>query len=367
MAGSLFTRGAAGLGGQGTAPGSFVPMPASKRLAPTASCTILVPILGAMLLAAVNYDNNLVYLVLFFVTSITIVSAVHTWRCLEGIELLPGSTWPVFAGDTLRLTIQVHNRLNQEAHSLWLEIPQFAGAAPSSLPRRGLSPWQRLFRLLLPLPPSVQGDEESEMVQVPYIPARGMVTVEFRTTAERRGHDAVLGVRVASEFPLGLFRVTRVIPLLQPYVVYPAARGELPPPEVLADAADQDDGHLPDGDNFNGVRLFRPGDSQRRIDWKAVARGRPMVVKEFTGAGTGRVWFDVNQLTGLSTEERLSQVTRWIVDSDEAECPYGLRLGTLSIEPDLGEDHRHRCLTLLAEQPREISLLERSATDFAGR
>ncbi|HSI86694.1 MAG: DUF58 domain-containing protein [Candidatus Methylacidiphilales bacterium] len=309
-----------------------VPLARQKTLMPTASCLILLPILMALMLAAVNYDNNLVYLVLFFVTSITIVAAVHTWRALEGIELMPGSTWPTFAGDTMRFSVQVHNRTHVDVHSVWVTIPQYPGIR--------------------------------EQYHIPLVTAQGMVTADFRAVVPRRGRHAVQGVMLASEFPLGLFRITRVIPILQHYVVYPKAAGTLPRPEVIADAADQDDGHLAGGDDFNGVRTFRQGDSQRRIDWKAVARGRPMVVKEFTGAGTGRVWFDVNQLYGLTTEERLSQIARWILDSEEDECPYGLRIGTISVEPDLGEQHRHHCLTLLADQPFTTSSLEKDASLF---
>jgi hypothetical protein len=47
-------------------------------------------------------------------------------------------------------------------------------------------------------------------------------------------------------------------------------------------------------------------------------------------------------------EEKLSRLTRWVIESDAAGLRYGLRLPRNQFEPDAGALHRDRCLQALA-------------------
>ena len=47
--------------------------------------------------------------------------------------------------------------------------------------------------------------------------------------------------------------------------------------------------------------------------WKAYARGAPLLVKEYTASGSAERLFEFAALAGLDTEQRLSQLARWIV------------------------------------------------------
>ena len=44
---------------------------------------------------------------------------------------------------------------------------------------------------------------------------------------------------------------------------------------------------LGEGDDFAGVRAYVPGESQRHIDWRAVARGQPLMTKQFAAEAEG--------------------------------------------------------------------------------
>ena len=63
-------------------------------------------------------------------------------------------------------------------------------------------------------------------------------------------------------------------------------------------------GSLADGsagaDEWLGLRPFRDGDSPRQVDWKAYAREAPLLVKEYSAAGSELRMFDFNQLRGWS-------------------------------------------------------------------
>jgi uncharacterized protein (DUF58 family) len=102
------------------------------------------------------------------------------------------------------------------------------------------------------------------------------------------------------------------------------------------------------GDDFAGLRDYVPGESQRHIDWKAVARGRPLMTKELAAETKGAVSLDFFELRFADLEEKLSQLTLWVIEAERARQPYGLRLPGLEISPALGQMHFHSCLRALS-------------------
>ena len=102
------------------------------------------------------------------------------------------------------------------------------------------------------------------------------------------------------------------------------------------------------GDDFAGVRDYVPGESQRHIDWKAVARGQPLMTKEFVAENEGAVALNFFDLPFPDLEEKLSQLTLWVIEAERARQPYALRLPGVEISPAVGQMHFHRCLRALS-------------------
>jgi len=107
------------------------------------------------------------------------------------------------------------------------------------------------------------------------------------------------------------------------------------------------------GDDFSGYRNYRPGESLHHLDWKAYARGRSLLVKEFNGGGCGAVWLDWQELAGFDDEHRLSQLARWVLGADRLGCDFGLKLPHYTIAPDSGSLHTQQCLQALACYPEK--------------
>jgi uncharacterized protein (DUF58 family) len=101
-------------------------------------------------------------------------------------------------------------------------------------------------------------------------------------------------------------------------------------------------------DEWQGLRPFREGDSPRQVDWKAYAREAPLLVKEYSPAGSDLCLFDFSRLAVPDLEARLSQLARWVVDAEAHGDRYALALPGLTLAPDRGPAHRHRCLAALA-------------------
>lgn len=125
-----------------------------------------------------------------------------------------------------------------------------------------------------------------------------------------------------------------------------ARRRALSPPD--GDGARGQTGQRAGLDEWAGLRPFREGDSPRRVDWKAYARGSPLLVREYHDPQGIDRRFDFGALNGLDTERRLSQLARWVVDAHLRGERWSLVLPDATLSTDLGELHRRACLDALA-------------------
>jgi uncharacterized protein (DUF58 family) len=144
-------------------------------------------------------------------------------------------------------------------------------------------------------------------------------------------------------------RASKRFPSNQTYLVYPKPAGNPRLPANRLRFADSwvQQGIGP-GDDFAGVRAYMPGESQRHIDWKAVARGQPLMTKQFAAETSGAVCLDFFEVQFTDVEEKLSQLTLWVIEAERARQPYGVRLPGFEISPALGRMHFRYCLRALS-------------------
>lgn len=279
---------------------------------PTTQGLVFAVALLLMLLAAINYQNSLAYGLTFLLLSVGLVTILHTWRNLAGLQLSAGEAPPVFAGEQagFRLRLQGSGR----AH-------------------RGIA-------LGWPPAPLQQVDVEPD----------GSVELELFRLAERRGWLRAPRLRVESRFPLGLLVAWSWVDLDLTALVYPRPLpGELPP----AGGAGEDDeepgttAQRSGVDDFEGLRPWQSGDSRRRLHWKAWSRGQGLLVKEFAEQHGHDLWLDFDSLGG-DRETRLSLLCHWVVQLARHDAPFGLRLPGVSLAPASGAAQRELCLRELA-------------------
>jgi uncharacterized protein (DUF58 family) len=265
-----------------------------------------------MLLGCINYNLNLGYMLTFLVGSLAIVSILHTFRNLAQLQLRAGRATPVFSGDYAVFPILLDNptRLSRQSIALQAdgEAPVYADA-PAGISSHAL----------------------------------------LRVPAARRGLLHLGRVRVHTTFPLGLFRAWSNVDLETHCVVYPRPeKGLVPLPQSLA-GDEEGTGSAVGQDDFAGLRKYQPGDSLRHVAWKAVARGQPIMTKQFSGPAAGELWLDWDALpTDMHIEARLSRLTRWVLEATRNGQTFGVRLPGVTIAPSVGAAHQEQCLTALA-------------------
>ena len=284
---------------------------------PTGPGLVLILIVTAMLLTSMNYSNNMGYILCFLLGSLMLVAFLHTRNNLKGLDITNIQCHPVFAGEKLQFTFELQNRSKA---------------------------------LRMAIYPSAYGSRSGEDFSGPFsVAPLSSTTANISVTTTRRGRLTLSRITLITVYPLGLFRVQRHVRVNRVYLVYPQPAGMRKWPEFEAHEDESSEGfYNRGGDDFVGVRPYRIGESQHHIDWKAVARGRPLSVKEFTGGGSEQLWFDWNQLGGMDIEARISQLTRWVLEADQEGREFGLRLPGIKINLDSSPGHTVKCLETLA-------------------
>jgi uncharacterized protein (DUF58 family) len=180
------------------------------------------------------------------------------------------------------------------------------------------------------------------------VPVQGKQRIDLPVSAPVRGIVQIDRLRLATTHPFGLFRAWTWVHAPIEMMVYPRPHGTLAMPTESGRKSGTRSQGYSGADEWRGLRLFRDGDSPRQVDWKAYAREAPLLVKEYSSAGSELRIFDFGHLVKLDTEARLEQLARWVLDADERGERYGLELPGIHIAPDGGAEHRHRCLAALA-------------------
>jgi uncharacterized protein (DUF58 family) len=181
------------------------------------------------------------------------------------------------------------------------------------------------------------------------VPAQGSTTVILAVPAERRGRLRPGRLRVLTRFPLGLLQAWSWVEFEQDCLVYPQPRGGRPLPAAMAGGTGSGVGEQGAGsEDYAGFRSYAPGDSPRRIAWRAAARTDRLLVKRFTDQARPELWLDWRLLGAEPIEPRLEQLCQWVLKAEGEGCEYGLRLPGREIPPASGEIQRRRCLEALA-------------------
>jgi uncharacterized protein (DUF58 family) len=277
---------------------------------PTALGTGYAAMVFAMVVGGLNFGNNLGLGLAFLLASIGLAAMHHCHGNLAGLELRLAGAEPAFTGGEVAYRLLLDNGAVNPRPRIELGIDRDPGA-------------------VVDLPPA------------------GTVEVELRRPALRRGRVPLDRFVVATRHPLGLFRAWAVVHTTHDAIAWPAAAGGRIPPGVQTDTGGAQDQARGDHD-FAGLRPFQPGDSLRRIAWKAYARGQGLHTKQYAGTDVVSHLFDWDSLPSLGVEARLSQLCRWVLDAHARGEAYGLRLPAVVIEPNVGPLHRERCLNALA-------------------
>ncbi len=283
---------------------------------PTRAGGLYFGLLGLLLVTAINYQNNAIYLLTFLLVGQFVVAILATYSNLAGLDVRKANHTAGFAGDRVTFRLALKRKPEKKYFSIRAGWPE-----------------QSMSTTTLDL-------------QIETI-------VELYHEAPRRGLLRPRRLLLETVYPFGLLRAWTWLDLNMESWVYPRPRMVQPLPVIEQDKGVGDRPSFQQQDEFSNIRPWRKDDSPRQILWKAYAKQQPMMTMEFTESLLKQVWLDDSVTSGSSLEDRLSALCYGALQLSRQDVLYGIRVGNLEIAPAEGDEHLHRVLALLARYGSE--------------
>ncbi|MCL2658102.1 MAG: DUF58 domain-containing protein [Betaproteobacteria bacterium] len=268
-------------------------------------------LLIAMLLTSLNYTLSLGFALTFILVGVGHLALLGAHRNLLGMSLMDGRVDAVFSGEPVALQLYFADTTGRARNAIEL-VPHDGEAQRFDIPPNGRT---------------------CATVFLPPLP---------------RGRYRAGRIKIETRYPLGLIRAWSYLEPDISFWIYP--KPELHPPPHLSVTGGQQGrkSSVPGSESFDSLRPYRPGDPLRRIAWTRLARGGPLVTKEFRSeAGKMRMlrWDDCS---GLEMEARLSRLCAWMLAAHQNGEPWGLALPGKTLPLGEGTAHLRKGLETLA-------------------
>ncbi|MEK9953566.1 MAG: DUF58 domain-containing protein, partial [Curvibacter sp.] len=277
---------------------------------PTRAGLMLAATLLVLLVASINYQLNLGYLLTFLLGGCAIVSMHISHGTLRGLTLVLHPVEPHHADAPSKLRISLHN--------------------PRQTARYGIG-----LRVHTP-------DQQAHWVWCD-VPGLGSSEVELVLPGLARGRHDIPTLSAETRFPLGIFRVWTIWRPAASVLVYP--RAETAPPRLPPGQAHSSGGaaarHVASHE-FDGVRPYRRGDPLKSVVWKKAAKTDELVSRDSLQAQHFQLWLDLRDTHDAGLESRLSRLCAWVLMAEAQELDYGLRLQGGELGPPRGHLHRRQ-------------------------
>lgn len=277
-----------------------------------------------LLLASINFQLNLGYLLTFWLLSAAGASVGVAYRNLQGLQVRLGPLPPAFAHQAVQVPITLSTSGNRPRYAIGLAfLPQ-----PTDRP-------------------------------LAFSDVADSTPMALSFTPGARGWQPLPRVLLQSHYPLGVFRLWSYWQPHSRLLTYPAPETPCPPlpdahspPTAAATAAPHGGQEAQDG-----VRPYQRGDRVRDIVWKKSAQtlasgNGELVVRSYQGQAAQRLWLDAQATGLLGREAQIARLTAWVLHAHEHHSQWGLHLPSgIRIPPDSGAAHLQRCLHALAVEP----------------
>ncbi|MBK0392736.1 DUF58 domain-containing protein [Ramlibacter sp. CrO1] len=283
---------------------------------PTRPGLMLVATLLVLLVASINYQLNLGYLLTFLLAGCAVVGMHVCHATLRGLTMNLAPPEPVFAGQNAPLRIVLTNDRKATRYGIGL---------------------------------AVLDETHEDHWSWTDVPGLGTATVSVAFQPTRRGLHRIPPLTAETRFPLGTFRVWTVWRPAAQVLVYPQPERMPPPlPEGEPRSGTVGTARVALAGEFDGVRAYRRGDPMKLVVWKKAAKSDELVSRDAQQAQRRELWLDFSRAGPLDADGRVARLAAWVLQAEKLGLDYGLRLPGQQIQPDTGEAHKRRCLEALA-------------------
>jgi uncharacterized protein (DUF58 family) len=324
---------------------------------------IFLGVLAVVAFAAWNTGNNLLFLVFSVLASTLFVAWVAARVSLR--DLVVSARFPdhIYAGEAAPVIVTLRNTKRF--------FPSFSVLVEARGPldekeKRERKRRRRRKRVRF---------AKRTLAYYMYVPHRAAAEQRVEQLFEKRGHELITGFELSTRFPFGFFRRRRRLRARDvDIIVYPK-------PEPLGDELHllpMNAGRLVStrrgaGHDLLSLRDYQPQDDLRHIDWKATARARRLIVRQFAAEDERRVTIALDTRTRDGVDEKelserfergVTQAASLVAHFIEERAEVRLVIGEETGRYGVGLEHLHNCLKRLALSAPANSELDAAWSEF---
>lgn len=284
---------------------------------------LFVLLLIATFITGINYGNNLVLGLCFYLFGIWLISVFYTFVQISGLDIRLVETELVEAKSVGYVTLELSSRSAKPSRQVVL---RFDGWTKTENTKSQV------------IVPAVSG---SMLVKVPvYASNRGVMTLPRLT--------------ISSRYPLGVMRAWSYVYLASPMYVYPKPISfdwQSIRQMVDSDGDEQSAMSRAGQDDFDMLDEYEQGESLSRVSWAHTARGMGMLTKHFSDTG-GREWcLRYEDMPSAMHESKLGELSHAVQSMSGLGVPFMLILPSGHGDIGVGDDFVRQCLLRLAQEP----------------
>lgn len=297
--------------------------------------------------SAWNTGNNLLFLVLSFLLSSMIVGFAAGSICLKKLDVKIRFPETIFAGEETSILVSVKNRKRV--------FPSYSVMAEVRGSERDESIAAADLRRLLP---KILAERLAKAPVVrrtldyfAFLPRNCVTESKVPQIFPVRGRFLIKDFELSTKFPFAFFRHRRRLPARETELIV------LPPVEQMSSEIDDSPlevGRLVaakrgSGQDLLSLREYLPNDDLRRVDWKATARSRGLIVREFAAEDDRRIT--------LFLDRQVTENEDPLTLREKIEAEQNGKAGKVSEQFESAVSRAASMLTHFSEQQAEIRLV----------
>ncbi len=286
-------------------------------------------------IAGINYGNNLVLGLCFYLVSVWLISFHVTFAHIAGLQVTLLEVTMAEAGAPIWVTLQLRSDSRQPRRQLAFSFDQYSDDEQSLRQSGTELDSGNTMQVLLP-----RLDQE-------YI-------IRLPIMTYHRGQFELPRLQIKTVYPLGIMRAWSYVYFARTAWVHPKPLSFEWQAQYLV--ANTDD--LPTGgqytqgqDDFERLDTYIEGESLARVSWAHVARGQGMLTKHFADPVGHEQTLDYADMPAAHHEQKLSQLAYGAMTLGQLGVPFQMTLPDTHLETTIGqgEPFAQICLLRLAK------------------
>ncbi len=270
---------------------------------------ILVSLIGGAV-----YNNNLAFMLCFFLMALFLIGMVQTHNNIKNIHL---EKLTVFLSPSDSLgngMVLIKNRNSEKCNQIYLQC---------------------------------KDNDDLLEVKIDTVFERSLHSQYFDFKTGTWGKKKTGKIRLSTRYPFGFFYAWQTFLYPKEYFIYPKPMGQPELPPTDHDQWGRKSHRQTRGEDFSEHKKYQEGESHKHIDWKIYARHSLLLTKKFNEGDKDVYLIDYNNTRG-NEDKRMAWLSGWIHQCEEKSMNYSLKLKTKVLPANHGERHKSECLKALA-------------------